>query len=339
MTDKIDENLVLIDADSIIYVVGYELAEMPLEPIGIIKIDEFITDILIATGSKNYQGFFGGRGGHNFRKDVAITKPYKGNRPGEKPEWFTYWSPIMKKRMEEHWGFEPCFNIEADDAVAIAAEKYKSIYGKVTIASPDKDLYQIPEVWFYDYIKRTTVFCTTSVSIVKFCQQLVVGDSTDNIQGCFGAGEGAAKEPIEKISSEGLDLPRALQVMKDFYVDWHTVVQRNKQGKKQEKVYLAKYKKDNDISRLTKALKSTALKDFVVDTSMLLDKTESLKLYAENYTLLRLLFTEEEGKKHGFILGEPIVDTSVNWAEIDIFHDDMEMMEEEQDFDDMEDIL
>lgn len=339
MSDKIDENLVVIDADSIIYVVGYELAEMPLEPIGIIKLDEFITDILIATGSKHYQGFFGERGGHNFRKTIAVTKPYKGNRPEEKPEWFTFWSPILLKRMKDHWGFESCLNIEADDACAIAAEKYRGKYNKITIASPDKDLFQIPETWFYDYIKRTTVYCNATVALEKLCTQIITGDSTDNIPGCFGAGAGAAKAPVAAIMEAGLDYNAAMIEVKAFYVEWNTIILRNKQGKKQEKVFLDQYKIDNDISRLTKKLKSDALKDFVIDTSMLLDATQSLKMFKEQYQLVKLLDTEKDGQKHGFTLGEPIINDSVNWDEITIFHDDLEMMEDEQDFDDIEDIL
>jgi 5'-3' exonuclease len=339
MSDKSNENLVLIDADSIIYVVGYELAEMPLEPIGIIKLDEFITDILIATGSRNYQGFFGGKGGHNFRKNIAITKGYKANRADDKPEWFEFWAPILLKRMEEHWGFEPCLNIEADDACAIAAEKYRGKYNKVTIASPDKDLFQIPDMWFYDYIKRTTVYVEETVALQKLCIQIITGDSTDNIPGCFGAGASAAKVPVDAIMKAGLGYDDAMTAVKEFYVEWHTEILRNKQGKKQEKVFLDKYKEDNGISRLTKKIKSDALKDFVVDTSMLLDKTQAIKLFKEQYQLVKLLSTEAEGKKHEFTLGEPTVDSSINWDEITIFHDDMEMMEDEQDFDDIEEIL
>jgi hypothetical protein len=113
-----ENNLVIIDADSMIYIIGSELEHLQLEPLGIMKLDEFISDILITTGSKDYLGFIGGKG-RNFRKDIAITKPYKGTRP-EKPEWFVFWQPILAQRMIEHWGFQPCDNIEADDACAIA---------------------------------------------------------------------------------------------------------------------------------------------------------------------------------------------------------------------------
>jgi 5'-3' exonuclease len=59
------------------------------------------------------------------------------------------------------------------------------MYSKITIASPDKDLLQIADTWFYDYSKRTTIFCNETVSLHKFCHQLITGDSTDNIPGCF----------------------------------------------------------------------------------------------------------------------------------------------------------
>jgi hypothetical protein len=74
--------------------------------------------------------------------------------------------------MIEHWGFQPCDNIEADDACAIARVKYGDMYSKITIASPDKDLLQIADTWFYDYSKRTTIFCNETVSLHKFCHQL-----------------------------------------------------------------------------------------------------------------------------------------------------------------------
>jgi hypothetical protein len=84
-----------------IYIIGSELEHLQLEPLGIMKLDEFISDILITTGSKDL-GFIGGKG-RNFRKDIAITKPYKGT---PEPEWFVFWQPILAQRMIEHWGFQ-----------------------------------------------------------------------------------------------------------------------------------------------------------------------------------------------------------------------------------------
>jgi 5'-3' exonuclease len=329
---KIDENISIIDADSIIYVIGYELADMPLEPLGAIKLDEFITSILIANNSKYYHGFFGDKGGRNFRKDIAITKKYKGQRP-PKPEWHEFWAPILKKRMKDHWGFEPCLNIEADDACAIAAKKYRGKYNKVIVASPDKDLLQIPDTWFYDYTKGTNLFCSASVSIEKYCYQLIIGDSTDNIPGCFGAGESAAEKVIAPIVNKGLGFAEAIEVIKNFYVEWNTITLRTKQGKKQEKKYLDDYKAANGIKRLLAKVKSVALKDFEIDVSMLLTVEESLILFEEQFKLITLINTEEEAAEHDFVLGEPIKDKSIDWSSINVFEAEMEMMPEEQDFD------
>jgi hypothetical protein len=64
-----------------IYIIGSELEHLQLEPLGIMKLDEFISDILITTGSKDYLGFIGGKG-RNFRKISLLLSPTKG--PGQK---------------------------------------------------------------------------------------------------------------------------------------------------------------------------------------------------------------------------------------------------------------
>jgi hypothetical protein len=74
-----ENNLVIIDADSMIYIIGSELEHLQLEPLGIMKLDEFISDILITTGSKDYLGFIGGK--EEISEKISITKPYKGTRP------------------------------------------------------------------------------------------------------------------------------------------------------------------------------------------------------------------------------------------------------------------
>jgi 5'-3' exonuclease len=328
---KSENNLVVIDADSIIYIIGSELEHLQLEPLGIMKLDEFISDILITTGSKEYLGFIGGQG-RNFRKDVAITRPYKGTRP-EKPEWFLFWQPILGQRMIEHWGFQACGNIEADDACAIARAKHDGQYNKITIASPDKDLFQIPDTWFYDYTKRVTVFCDKTVSLHKFCHQLITGDSTDNIPGCFGAGPSAATVVVEEISKNGLEKEKAIERVKEFYVEWHTVTLRKKQASKQEKDYLENHKKTNNIARLTASLKSDALKSFVVDTSMIMSAVDAKVLFKEQYTLVKLIDNEPEAAKHGFVMIEPVIDSSVDWDSIEIFHEEIDQIAEEEHFD------
>ena len=326
-----EENLVIIDADSLIYLIGSQLENMQLEPLGIIKLDEFIQDILITTSSKSFIGFIGGGDGRNFRKDIAVTKPYKGNRP-EKPEWFVFWQPILSERMITHWGFQPCHNIEADDACGIARTAFKDKYTKIIIASPDKDLFQIGGTWFYDYTKRTTVFCDEVVALNKLCHQIITGDSTDNIPGCIGAGKAAADTAMEGIAKEGLSTIEALQKVKEFYIDWFTVQAVDKQRKKQEKEYLDAYREANSIKVLRADKKSEALKDFVLDTSMIMTIPEVEALFHEQYQLVKLLETEAEGLTHGFVLAEPTIDSSVDWDNILTFHEEIDQVAEEEHF-------
>jgi hypothetical protein len=50
--------------------------------------------------------------------------------------------------MIEHWGFQPATK---PTMPAQLPGLSTDMYSKITIASPDKDLLQIPDTWFYDY--------------------------------------------------------------------------------------------------------------------------------------------------------------------------------------------
>jgi hypothetical protein len=331
------KNLVIIDADSLIYIVGSELADMQLEPLGIMKLDEFITNILESTKCRNYFGFLGG-GGVNYRNAIAITKEYKGNRKAEKPEWFDFWKPVLVDHMVSHWGFHLCGNIEADDACHIARNSYQSAYEKVIIASPDKDLFQIGDTHFYDYTKRYHAYCSPTVAIQKHCVQLITGDSTDNIPGCAGAGPKAALDVANRIAAEGLDRKNALYEVYKFYFNWYGVVLRDKDVAKQEKAFLDKYKADNNIKALKKDVKSAALAAFVPDLSNVLTNDQIKALFSEQYALITLLGTEEEGLAHGFSLPSPSVNNSIDWDAVILYDDDMDLQPDEQVFDFEEDL-
>jgi hypothetical protein len=55
-------------------------------------------------------------------------------------------------------------------------------------------------------------------------------------------------------------------------------------------------------------------------------------LFKEQYTLVKLIDNEEEAAKYSFILREPVTNNSVDWDSI-IFHNEMEMVPEEEHFD------
>jgi hypothetical protein len=108
---------------------------------------------------------------------------------------------------------------------------------KITIASPDKDLLQIADTWFYDYSKRTIYFVKT-VSLHKFCHQLITGDSGQYPR-MFQAGAAAATLEVNIIAKEGLDKVAAILRIKAFYISWHTLSIKS-QAVKQKKRILRK---------------------------------------------------------------------------------------------------
>ena len=332
VTKSSEHNLVIIDADSIIYIVASKLQDLQLEPLGIIQLNEFISDILIATNSKAFIGFHGKDGSKNFRYDVAVTRPYKGKR-SDKEDWFKFWSPILKAHMEVYWGFHPCDNIEADDACGIAANTYRNKYAKVTIAGIDKDLLQVRDMHHYNYRFRTRKYLNKVQATKEFLYQFIEGDTTDNIEGLFGAGKAVADkfyaDHKATFIEEEPEEPNLIDMAR-FYVKWYTEILPLKASKKQQATYLVQYKKDNALKRLTAAMKKEALKKFELDMTGFKTEEEAIILYKESYDLLYILQTKKEGKKYGFTLPKPEIDNTIDWASVIQYEDELEGMVEEQ---------
>jgi hypothetical protein len=66
---------------------------------------------------------------------------------------------------------------------------------------------------------------------------------------------------------------------------------------------------------------------------MIMSEVDAIILFKEQYTLVKLIDNEEEAAKYSFILREPVTNNSVDWDSIDIFHNEMEMVPEEEHFD------
>ena len=162
------ETIALIDADSLIY---YEMGKPTLEE-ALQGIDSRINQMLEMTQATQYAGFL--TAGKCFRYAAAKTKPYKGNRKyGDKPIIF----PAIKEYLRQRWGCTSIPELEADDLVSIYANK------NTVICSPDKDvLYQNAGI-HYNYGKAETVVQDTKGALTFLWKQMLMGDSTDGIQG------------------------------------------------------------------------------------------------------------------------------------------------------------
>jgi len=184
------EKIALIDGDSLIY---FEMGKPTLEE-ALNSLDGRLHQMFEETGATHYAGFL--TAGRCFRYAAAKTKPYKGNRVRkDKPIIF----PAIKEYLRQMWGFTSVPELEADDLVSI-------YHGENTvICSPDKDvLYQNAGI-HYNYGKAETVVQDTKGALKFLWKQMLMGDSTDGIQGLPKVGPKTADTWLKDI--ESLDMP------------------------------------------------------------------------------------------------------------------------------------
>lgn len=129
----------------------------------------------------------------NFRKAVAKSRPYKGNRP-ERPEWYLKWCPVIENHLEQVWGFiRTPEGYEADDLVATLMTELTQAGAKPICCGNDKDLLQIPGEHF-NVVKKTMQTLDQYQCVYKLWIQALMGDGTDGIEGIPGMGiKGAEK--------------------------------------------------------------------------------------------------------------------------------------------------
>ena len=165
------KKIALIDGDSLIY---YEMNKPTLEE-ALESLDARLEQMFEQVEATEYAGFL--TAGKCFRYAAAKTKPYKGNRKyGDKPYIF----PAIKEYLRQHWGFTSIPELEADDLVSI---HHTDPFGSTVICSPDKDvLYQNRGI-HYNYGKAEIVTVDEVESIRFLWKQMLMGDSTDGIQG------------------------------------------------------------------------------------------------------------------------------------------------------------
>lgn len=139
-------------------------------------------------------------GSANFRYRIAKQQLYKGNRlPESRP--FHYKS--IREYMETKWNPHITDGIEADDAISIAAEQARTQHKDTCVVSIDKDLDQICG-WHYNPDKKVFYQQDRDSALLYLYQQILSGDSTDNIPGCYKVGTEGAKGRIAEWS-EGFE--------------------------------------------------------------------------------------------------------------------------------------
>ena len=135
-------------------------------------------------------------GSLSFRKYVATSRVYKGNRdPNDKPHHLE----ACRSYLVSNYGATVHDWIEADDAVSIAAIQTPSSYETV-IVSIDKDLNNTPG-WHYNWLSYNMYHVTEIDAYRNFYKQLLTGDTTDNIGGISGIGPVTANKILAPLTT------------------------------------------------------------------------------------------------------------------------------------------
>ncbi len=181
------ENIVLVDGDIVVYRVGFASQSVSWEYCQQ-RVDTMLSNILTDTDSMTMYGYLTD-GVNNFRNKVAVTAPYKGNRPGTKPLYYNE----IRKYLHEYHGFSIETAQEADDAIGIANAELSNFHllneytPHVVIASIDKDLLMLPG-YHYNIAKGQSTLVYPLEATHNFYKQVLIGDRVDNIIGIKGLG-------------------------------------------------------------------------------------------------------------------------------------------------------
>jgi len=126
-------------------------------------------------------------GDRNFRDDVWRTRKYKGNRDQPKPAHLR----AVQDYLRDRWHARTSVNQEADDDIGIDAGKEGSV-----VVSTDKDLDQIPG-WHYNFVSGDVYYVKEEDAEQFFWEQVIAGDSTDNIPGLPDYGLKTARKYLD----------------------------------------------------------------------------------------------------------------------------------------------
>lgn len=185
--------LALIDADIVCYRIGFASEDVS-EKICLARCAEFMEELVMKPWVGDYQGFL--TGSNNFRKDIAVTAPYKGNRTQSKPKHYE----LIREYLNKAWACEVIEGQEADDAIGIKAYEMEDVEDYV-IMSIDKDLNMI-RGWHYNFIKDEKYLVNDQEAIKHFYTQILTGDRVDNIVGLKGVGPKKAEKILQDCITE-----------------------------------------------------------------------------------------------------------------------------------------
>lgn len=206
LTDKREMNKLVKDNPERVFTINTEHIVQPAG-FAVQALRTMIDGIMRRTGCIEYKLYVSGPTAMCFRSQVATMKPYKGNRDkAARPEHYQ----ALRDHMIHKMGAIEVLKIEADDALAIHGHETGNI-----MCTIDKDLLQVPG-WHYNFndVEPKPYKLNRPTAYYNLFSQILVGDTTDNIPGCPGIGEGKARDILEGLTSPA-DMLAAVQAVYD----------------------------------------------------------------------------------------------------------------------------
>lgn len=184
--------MLLIDADIVVYRIGFASQEDPVE-FALHSVDAFVFDVLLRYPETDYTLYLTGKG--NYREHLAQTAKYKGNRDGkEKPVHYQ----AIRDHLADQWRAVVIDGMEADDAIAM---KHTELGHSSIICSIDKDFDQLPGK-HYNFVKQVEYEVGEEQATRFLYEQILTGDTADNIIGLRGIGPVKARKILEDCETE-----------------------------------------------------------------------------------------------------------------------------------------
>ena len=186
--------IALLDADILCYRVGFA-TDNEHENTAIETMAVFLEDLLMfdLVDCEEHELFLTGK--VNYRHDIAVTAPYKGNRKDVKKPTHL---PLLRDYLQTAWGASVSDGQEADDDIAIRATE---LGDDAIIVSIDKDFMQVP-TWHYNFVKREKKYVTPEEGLRFFYKQILTGDNADNIKGLHRVGDVRATKMLADAKTE-----------------------------------------------------------------------------------------------------------------------------------------
>ena len=186
--------IALLDSDILCYRVGFatdeETENTAIETMAVFLEDLIMFDLVDCDG---HELFLTGKS--NFRHEIAVTAPYKGNRKdAKKPKHLS----LLREYLQMAWGATVSEGEEADDVIAIRATE---LGDDSIIVSTDKDFNQVPG-WHYNFVKKVKSYVTPEEGLRFFYKQILTGDAADNIKGLFRVGDVKATKMLADFKTE-----------------------------------------------------------------------------------------------------------------------------------------